>query len=94
MMILSQSIKPISYLKQNTASAIKEVNENNSSLIITQNGEAKAILIDLKSYEQEQESLALLKMIAQSKQAYNEGQYQTAKDAFTDIKLKITGTSV
>lgn len=90
-MILSQSIKPISYLKQHTASAINEVNENNSSLIITQNGEAKAILIDLKTYEQQQASLALLKMIAQSKQAYTQGQFQSAKSAFTDIKEKMKG---
>ncbi len=88
-MKLSKSVKPISYLKQNTAEAIKEVNSNHSTIIITQNGEAKAVLLDLAEYEQDQESLALLKMIAQSKKAYASGQYKTAKKAFSDIKKNI-----
>ena len=88
-MKLSKSVKPISYLKQNTAEAIKEVNSNHSSIIITQNGEAKAVLLDLAEYEQDQESLALLKMIAQSKKAYTSGQFKTAKKVFSDIKKNI-----
>lgn len=91
-MKLSQSVKPISYLKQNTAEAIKNVREQQTPLIITQNGEAKAVLMDLAEYEQDQASLALLKMIAQSKAAYTEGYYKPAKKAFADIRKRI-GTS-
>jgi len=85
----SDSVKPISYLKQNTAEAIREVNDNNSALIITQNGEAKAVIVDITEYEQDQESLAMLKMIAQSKEAYAQGSHKTVKKAFSDIRKNI-----
>ena len=90
-MKLSKSVRPISYLKQNTAEAIREVHLNHSSLVITQNGEAKAVLLDITEYEQDQESLAMLKMIAQSKGAYEAGKFKTAKKAFSDIRKNIKG---
>jgi len=65
-MLLSQDIKPISYLKAKTADVIKSVNENRRTIIITQNGEAKAVIQDIKSYENLQNSLNLLKLIVQS----------------------------
>ncbi len=88
-MKLSKSIKPISYLKQNTAKAIKDVHENHSPMVITQNGEAKAVLIDIAEYEQNQESFAMLKMIAQSKAAYASGNSKTVKKAFSDIRKTV-----
>ena len=89
-MRLSKSVRPISYLKQNTAEAIREVHLNGTPLLITQNGEAKAVLLDIATYEQDQDSLAMLKMIAQSKDAYEAGQYKTAKKAFADIRKNIS----
>ena len=83
---MTKSVKPISYLKQNTAEAIKDVYENHSSMVITQNGEAKAVLMDIAAYEQDQESLAMLKMIAQSKAGYSKGGFKSAKKAFADIR--------
>ena len=65
-MYLSQDIKPISYLKAKTADIINSVNENQRTIIITQNGEAKAVVQDIKSYENLQNSLNLLKLIVQS----------------------------
>ena len=65
-MKLSQDVKPISYLKAKTADVIKSVNENGRTIIITQNGEAKAVVQDIKSYENLQNSLSLLKLIIQS----------------------------
>lgn len=91
-MKLSRSVKPISYLKQNTAEAIRSVHESHSPMLITQNGEAKAILIDVADYEQDQETLAMLKMIAQSKKAYSEGNYKTARKTFADIRQSIKET--
>lgn len=88
-MKLSKSVKPISYLKQNTAEAIREVRENHAPMVITQNGEAKAVLIDIAEYEQDQESFAMLKMIAHSKSAYSSGSYKPAKKAFSDIRKNI-----
>lgn len=63
----SESIKPISFLKSNTADVVREVNENRETIIITQNGEARAIVQDVATYEQTQESLALLKLLVQGK---------------------------
>lgn len=88
-MKLSRTIKPISYLKQHTADAVKTVNENSSAMVITQNGEAKAVLIDIVEYEQAQESFALLKMLAQSKESYQQGRHKPAKKALSDIRKQL-----
>jgi prevent-host-death family protein len=93
-MKFSESVKPISYLKQNTAEAIKIVHTNHSPMIITQNGEAKAVLLDVAEYEQDQESLAMLKMIAQSKESYSVGKFKTARKAFSDIRKNIKDAQV
>ena len=63
----SESIKPISFLKNHTADVVRDVNENRETIIITQNGEARAIVQDIATYEQTQETLALLKLLVQGK---------------------------
>jgi prevent-host-death family protein len=60
----STQIKPISYLKANAAEVLLELAEQRRPLVITQNGEAKAVLQDVGSYEETQETLALLKILA------------------------------
>ncbi len=91
-MRIGTSVKPISYLKQHTAEVIKTVRENNEAVIITQNGEARVVIVDIADYEQSQETLALLKMLAQSKDAYERGEHTTAKKAFSDIRKAIKAT--
>jgi len=90
---LSRSVKSISYLKQHTADAVRGVREDSGPLVITQNGEAKAVLVDIVEYEQAQESFALLKMLAQSKQSYEQGRHKSAGKALKDVreKLKVKG---
>jgi prevent-host-death family protein len=88
-MKLSESIKPISYIKSHTADALREVNENHRTIVITQHGEAKAVLQDIESYEQTQESLALLKMLAQSSKNVREGRSKPVKKAFADIRKQV-----
>ena len=63
-MSLHERVKPISYLKANSAEIIRELGEGAAPLVITQNGEAKAVLQDLASFESTQELLALLKLLA------------------------------
>lgn len=63
-MNLATRIKPISYLKAHSADLIRELGDGAPPLVITQNGEAKAVLQDVGSYEATQESLALLKLLA------------------------------
>jgi PHD/YefM family antitoxin component YafN of YafNO toxin-antitoxin module len=58
-------------------------------MIITQNGEAKAAVIDIKQYEQMQETIAMLELIAQGRQALAEGKYRSAKDVFRELKCDV-----
>ncbi len=71
-MKFSESIKPLSYLKTHASEIVREVADRNTTMIITQNGEAKLVIQDVKSYEGLNESLALLKMLAQSAKSKTE----------------------
>jgi prevent-host-death family protein len=73
----STQIKPISYLKANAAEVLDTLAENRQPLIITQNGEAKAVIQDLVSYENTQETMALLKILALGHQEIEQGKTST-----------------
>ncbi len=88
-MKLSESVKPISYLKSHTAEVLRNVSEGQRTIVITQHGEARAVLQDIASYEQTQESLALLKMLAQSSKSIQEGRSKPLKKAFADVRRHI-----
>ncbi len=90
-MKLSRAVKSISYLKQHTAEALKEVAETSSPMVITQNGEAKAVLVGIVEYEQVQESFALLKILAQSKDSHQKGRHKPAKKALADVRKQLMG---
>ena len=85
----STQIKPISYLKANAADVLDKLQENRQPLIITQNGEAKAVLQDLATYENTQETLALLKILALGMQQVEGGKTVTADDAFAQVRLRL-----
>lgn len=84
-MQLSEQVKPISYLKTNAAKMLKELGEK-QRYVITQNGEAKAVLQSLEEYERTQETLALLKLVAMGKTAIAEGKGEEASEAFSRIR--------
>ncbi len=90
-MQLSQDIKPISYLKAQTADVIKSVNENRRSIYITQNGEAKAVVQDIKSYENLQNTLNLLKLIIQSENDIDSGKVTKQDEMFDSLEEKLFG---
>lgn len=69
----SSRIKPISYVKANAAELIRELAEKREPLVITQNGEATAVMQDVASYEATQETLALLKILALGRRQIEEG---------------------
>jgi prevent-host-death family protein len=87
-MRLSTRIKPISYVKANAAQVIEELHECREPLVITQNGEAAAVLVDVETYYEQQEALALLKLIALSKQQIDEGKGIPAKEAFAAVRRR------
>ena len=90
-MQLSQTIKPISYLKSKTAEVISTVNENRQSIIITQNGEAKAVIQDIKSYENLRNSLSLLKLIVQSEEDIRNDNVIPQDEMFKNLEKKLFG---
>ena len=85
-MKLSSQIKPISYLKAHVSEVFRQLSEQREPLIITQNGEAKAILQDIQSYEQQQETMALLKVLALGNRQIEEGNVHAVSDAIKFIR--------
>jgi len=88
-MKLSESVKPVSYFKAHASEVIRDVVANRKTVVITQNGEARVVLQGVQQYEQMQESLALLKMLAQSKKSLDEGRVKPAPRAFRSLRSKI-----
>jgi len=81
-MRLSDRIKPISYLKANAAQVLDTLRETGEPMIITQNGEAKAVIQDIRQYEETEETLALLRILAHGKKQVAEGKSVSAEEAF------------
>jgi PHD/YefM family antitoxin component YafN of YafNO toxin-antitoxin module len=90
-MRLSERIKPISYFKDNAAKAISEMTESREPLIITQNGEATCVIQDIKSYEDDKNTLALLKIIAIGRRQIEEGKLKPAREVFAKMDKEILG---
>jgi len=85
-MKLSKSVKPISYLKAHASEILNLLGEEKEAFIITQNGEAKAALLDIHQYEEMLESMAMLKLISQSSKSVQEGKVKPFREAFQRIR--------
>jgi prevent-host-death family protein len=85
----SSHIKPISYLKANAAEVLRDLAETREPYVITQNGEAKAVIQDVVTFEQTQETLAFLKLIALGNQEIEEGKTVPAREAIEQLKKKL-----
>ena len=85
-MRLSRQIKPISYLKAHAAEVVRTLAAQNQPLIITQNGEAKAVMQSIDSYEQMQETLALLKILALGNRQIEAGRVRPAADVVAQLR--------
>ena len=88
-MKLSEAVKPMSYLKNDANMIITELEATHQPVIVTQNGEAKAVLQDIASYEATQDSIALLKILAMSSKSKQQGKSKSIKTAFADIRKSI-----
>ena len=88
-MKLSKAVKPISYLKAHAAELIRDAAHTGGAVVITQNGEATAVLQDLRSYEETQESLAMLKILAQSRHSAEAGHVKPVDEAFRRIRARV-----
>ncbi len=85
----STQIKPISYLKANAAEVLQELADQRQPMVITQNGEAKAVLQDVASYEQAQETMALLKILALGNQQLAQGRVAPISDVARRIRATV-----
>ena len=83
----SQDIKPISYVKANSGKVLEQVNVS-GPMVITQNGEAAAVLMGVRDYEEMQESLALLKILALGKKEIDEGKSSPASHVVARLRAR------
>lgn len=90
-MKLSEAVKPISHFKSHASEVVREIVSTQRPVVITLNGEAKAIIQDIREYEKDRESMALLKILALSRKSVNEGQFRPAGEAFASIRQRIAG---
>ncbi|MDP3300912.1 MAG: type II toxin-antitoxin system Phd/YefM family antitoxin [Sulfuricurvum sp.] len=88
-MNLATDIKPISYLKAKTADALLYVNESHRPLIITQNGEAKAVIQDIESYQNMKNAISLLKLLAEGEKEIQSGNFVSQDSFFEKIEQKL-----
>lgn len=88
MVNLKQDIKPISYIKTNAADMMKYVNEVKNPIIITQNGEAKAVLLDVETYQNMEDAFNLLKILQKSEEDIKSSNYKTKEKVFSEIESK------
>ena len=87
-MKLSDQIKSISYLKAHAAEVVRNLSAQEGPLVITQNGEAKVVMQGINSYEQTQETMALLKILALGQRQVDEGKVQTASDVVAKLRSR------
>ena len=87
-MIYLTQVKPISYLKANAAEVLAQLTELREPLLITQNGEAKAVLQDVASFEETQETLALLKILALGNQDVTSGKLKPVADVVARLRAR------
>jgi prevent-host-death family protein len=84
-MKFSTQVKPISYLKSHAAEIVRELTENREPMLITQNGEAKLVVMDVKTYEEQEETLALLKILALGNREIEQGKFRDIEDVFAEL---------
>ena len=84
----ASNVKPITYMKTHAAELVRTVNEQRSPVVITENGEARAVVMDAGSYERMQDALVLLKILSQSDDAYRKGQWKSQEDAEAEFEKR------
>jgi prevent-host-death family protein len=85
---LKADIKPISYIKTNAADMMKYVNENKNPIIITQNGEAKAVLLDVDSYQDMQNAFSLMGIIKEAEKEIAKKDYIESDVVFAELRKR------
>ncbi|MGH8786224.1 MAG: type II toxin-antitoxin system Phd/YefM family antitoxin [Cupriavidus necator] len=84
-MKFSTQVKPISYLKDHAEEIVKDISESGEPMLITQNGEAKLVVMDVRAYERQEEALALLKLLAVGSRDIEQRRFRDADDVFAAL---------
>ena len=85
---LRNNVKPISYVKTNAAEMMNYVNEHRNPIIITQNGEARAVLMDINTYQDNEDALALLCLLRISEKDIENGNVKDSEVVFKELREK------
>jgi len=85
-MNISRDIKPVTYLKSRAADLLKQINVTHRPVIITQNGEPRAILQDPKSYENMRNAIGILKLISQGEDEIRSRNSKSQQEVFENIE--------
>ncbi|NCD35423.1 MAG: type II toxin-antitoxin system Phd/YefM family antitoxin [Spartobacteria bacterium] len=85
-MNITRDIKPVTYLKSRAAELLNQINETHRPVIITQNGEPKAVLQDPESYENMRNALGILKLLSEGESDIKEGRTQSQDDVFDELE--------
>lgn len=85
-MNITDDIKPVTYLKSRAADLLNQINETHRPVIITQNGEPRAVLQDPKSYENMRNAIGLLKLLSQGEVDIRSGQTKSQENVFNEIE--------
>ena len=85
-MQIVNDIKPVTYLKSKTADVLKYINETHRPMIITQNGEAKAVIQDPKSYEDMKNALAIMKLLSFAEEDIRRGNLHSEEEVFDSVE--------
>ena len=85
-MNIASDIKPISYLKSHAAEILKQINDTHRPMVITQNGEPKAVLQDPESYDNMRKAITLLKLISEGEENIKHGQVKPQEKVFENIE--------
>ncbi len=85
-MNITNDIKPVTFLKSKAALLLNQINETHRPVIITQNGEPRAVLQDPESYENMRNAIGLLKLISQGESDVRDGNFRPQEDVFNDLE--------
>ena len=88
-MRLSTQVKPISYFKARAAEIIDELDDGGEPLVITKNGEAKAVVMSVVEYERTQETLALLQIVSLAEREIAMGKTIPVEQAFDRVQEEL-----
>jgi prevent-host-death family protein len=85
-MNITTDIKSVTYLKSKAADLLNQINKTHRPVIITQNGEPRAVLQDPKSYENMRNAIGILKLVSQGESDIKDGKVRSQEDVFKDIE--------